>query len=81
MGIQFAFTIVMLKVHFHYFSIIYFFTPPMWVLFVLALCILTVRISKSIIPTTYLVVLSVFKLDLVFDDNSEMGLSKSSKVL
>ena len=39
----------MTKVPFHQFSIILFFTAPMWILFAEALCLFIVRVSKYIL--------------------------------
>ena len=44
--IQFAFTLLMMSMDFKQFSIIYFFTTPMWILMLEALCLFVVRVCK-----------------------------------
>lgn len=43
---HFALLLVMMEMRFKQFSIIYFFTAPMWILFLEALCLFVVRICK-----------------------------------
>ena len=44
--LQFVMMLIMTMMDFKMFSIILFFTAPMWVLFVEALCLLVLRLSK-----------------------------------